>query len=95
MKLAITIEYNDGNSATYIAAPPEWVKWEKSTGNNISQAQEKIGISDLVFLAYHAMKREAAGKPIKPIEIWTETIADVIVGENQDPKPTESEALQD
>jgi hypothetical protein len=95
MKLAITIEYNNGDSATYIAAPPEWVKWEKSTGNNISQAQDKIGISDLVFLAYHAMKREAAGKPIKPIEIWTETIADVIVGENQDPKATESEALQD
>ena len=95
MKLAITIEYNDGNFATYIAAPPEWVKWEKSTGNNISQAQEKIGISDLVFLAYHAMKRETAGKPIKPIEVWTETIADVVVGENQDPKATGSEALQD
>lgn len=95
MKLAITIEYNSGDSATYIAAPPEWVKWEKSTGNNISQAQDKIGISDLVFLAYHAMKREAAGKPVKPIEIWTETIADVIVGANEDPKAMESEALQD
>jgi len=69
MKLAITIEYNNGDSATYTAAPPEWVKWEKSTGNNISQAQDKIGISDLVFLAYHAMKREAAGKPVKPIEV--------------------------
>ena len=95
MKLAITIEYNSGDSATYIAAPPEWVKWEKSTGNNISQAQDKIGISDLVFLAYHAMKREAAGKPVKPIEIWTETIADVIVGANEDPKAMESEASQD
>jgi hypothetical protein len=41
------------------------------------------------------MKREAAGKPVKPIEVWTETIADVIVGENEDPKVTESEALQD
>jgi len=57
MKLPITIEYNDGVQATYVAAPPEWVKWEKHTGNTISQAQEKIGISDLVFLAYHAMKR--------------------------------------
>ena len=95
MKLAITIDYNSGDSATYIAAPPEWVKWEKSTGNNISQAQDKIGISDLVFLAYHAMKREAAGKPVKPIEIWTETIADVIVGANEDPKAMESEASQD
>jgi hypothetical protein len=92
MKLAITIEYMAGNTETYTAQPPEWVKWEKSTGNNISQAQDKIGISDLVFLAYHAMKREAAGKPVKPIEVWTETIADVIVGANEDPKVTESEA---
>jgi hypothetical protein len=91
MKLPITIEYNNGESATYMAQPPEWVKWEKSTGNTISQAQEKIGISDLVFLAYHAMKREAAGKPVKTIEIWTETIAEVVVGE-ANPKVTESEA---
>jgi hypothetical protein len=92
MKLPITIEYNDGVQATYVAAPPEWVKWEKHTGNTIGQAQEKIGISDLVFLAYHAMKREAAGKPIKPIDIWTETIAEVLVGE-ANPKDTQSEAV--
>jgi hypothetical protein len=91
MKLPITIEYNNGETATYVAAPPEWVKWEKSTGNTISQAQNKIGISDLVFLAYHAMKREAAGKPVKPIEIWTETISEVTVGEAS-PKVTQSEA---
>jgi len=91
MKLPITVEFNSGESATYVAAPPEWVKWEKQTGHTISQAQEKIGISDLVFLAYHAMKREAAGKPVKPIEAWTETISDVVVGE-ADPKVTKSEA---
>jgi hypothetical protein len=91
MKLPITIEYNDGAQATYTAAPPEWVKWEKHTGHTISQAQEKIGISDLVFLAYHAMKRESAGKPVKPIEAWTETIAEVLVGESN-PKATQLEA---
>ena len=91
MKLPITVEFNSGESATYVAAPPEWVKWEKQTGHTISQAQEKIGISDLVFLAYHAMKREAAGKPVKPIEAWTETISDGVVGE-ADPKVTKSEA---
>ena len=51
MKLPITIEYNSGEQATYIAQPPEWAKWEKQTGNTISQAQDKIGISDLMFLA--------------------------------------------
>jgi hypothetical protein len=91
MKLPITIEYNDGVQATYVAAPPEWVKWEQKHGNTISQAQANIGISDLVFLAYHAMKREAGGKPIKPIEAWTETIAEVIVGD-ENPKATQSEA---
>jgi hypothetical protein len=91
MKLPITIEYQDGVQATYVAAPPEWVKWEKNTGKTISQAQSNIGISDLVFLAYYAMKREAGGKPVKPIEVWTETIAEVIVGD-EDPKATQSEA---
>jgi hypothetical protein len=91
MKLPITIEYTNGEQATYVAAPPEWVKWEKQTGNTIAQAQEKIGISDLIFLAYHAMKREAAGKPIKPIEIWTETVSEILVGDAS-PKVIPSEA---
>jgi hypothetical protein len=91
MKLPITIEFNSGDVATYVAAPPEWIKWEKSTGNIISQAQDKIGISDLVFLAYHAMKRESAGKPVKPFEVWCDTVANVTVGETN-PKATQSEA---
>jgi len=91
MKLPITIEYNSGETVTYVAGTPEWVKWEKSTGNIISQAQEKIGLSDLIFLAYHAMKREAAGKPVKPIDIWTETVSNVEVGDAS-PKAIPSEA---
>lgn len=91
MKLPITIEYNSGDTATYVAAPPEWVKWEKSTGYIISQAQDKIGIADLLFLAYHAMKREAAGKPVKPFDVWTETVAGVEVGDAS-PKATQPEA---
>ncbi len=43
----------------------KWAKWEKQTGNIIGQASEKLGIWDLMFLAYHAHKREVAGsKPI-------------------------------
>lgn len=90
MKLAIQIEYTTGDVATYVAAPPEWAKWEKSTGAKISQAQEKIGVSDLMFLAYHAMKREAAGKQIKPYEAWCETVADIVVGD-ESPKVTNAD----
>ena len=91
MKLPITIEYSSGEQATYVAQPPEWAKWEKQTGNTIAQAQEKMGISDLMFLAYHAHKREAAGKPVKAYDVWMETVTDVIVGD-ADPKATQQEA---
>jgi hypothetical protein len=91
MKLAIQIEYTNGEIATYTAQPPEWAKWEQKTGNTIQQAQDKVGISDLMFLAFNAMKREAGGKPVKPYEAWSETIADISVGES-DPKATSAEA---
>lgn len=91
MKLAITIEYQGGSSETYVANPPEWAKWEQKTGFTIQQVAEKVGISDLMFLAYHAMKREAGGKPVKPFEAWMETVVDVKTGDN-DPKATGAEA---
>lgn len=91
MKLPITIEYTDGKSETYVAQPPEWRKWEKDSGFTIQQAQEKVGISDLMFLAYHAMKRESAGSPVKPFDVWCETVSDVTTGDN-DPKVTSAEA---
>jgi len=91
MKLPITIEYSSGEQATYIAQPPEWARWEKQTGNTIGQAQDKMGISDLMFLAYYAHKRESGGKPVKPYDAWVETITDVVVGD-ANPKATQQEA---
>ena len=91
MKLPITIEYSSGEQATYTAQPPEWAKWEKKTGHTIGQAKEKLGMWDLMFLAYNAHKRENAGKPTKPFEAWMETVSDVIVGD-ANPKATQQEA---
>ena len=91
MRIVINIEYSSGESATYLAQPPEFVKWEQKTGFTIQQIQEKLGLSDLLFLAYHAMKRELAGKPVKPFEIWVETVTDVTTGDDN-PKVTSAEA---
>jgi hypothetical protein len=91
MKLAITIEYQGGTSETYTAQPPEFAKWETKTGFIISQMQDKVGIGDLMFLAYHAMKRENGGKPVKSFEIWSETVAEIKVGDEEIPKATPPE----
>jgi len=91
MKLQITIKYNAGDEATYVAQPPEWAKWEKATTKTITQDAEKLGMWDLLFLAYNAMKREAAGKPVKPFDVWMETVSDIEVGDS-DPKAISPEA---
>jgi len=46
---------------------------------------------DIMFLAYNAMKRESAGKPVKAFDVWMETVADIDVS-NQDPKAITLEA---
>lgn len=88
MKSQITISYNSGDQATYTAQPPEYAKWEKATGKSLSELN---GMWDILFLAYNAMKREAAGKPVKSFEIWMDTVSDVDV-ENLDPKVSKAEA---
>jgi len=91
MKLPITITYTSGSIETYTAQPPEWAKWERETGNKITHAEGNIGIWDLMFLAYHAYKRQAAGLPVKPFDVWSLTVEDVAAGES-DPKVTQPEA---
>jgi hypothetical protein len=91
MKLAITIEYTSGDTGIYVAHPAEWAKWENKSGFTIGQAQDKMGVSDLLFLAYHAMKRESAGKAVKPYDVWCETVSDIIVGDSN-PKAIQPEA---
>ena len=85
MKSQITIEYNSGDKVVYTAQAPEYAKWEKETGKSVRHWQEVGGIWDILFLAYHAMKRESAGKPVKSFDIWMETVVDIDV-ESGDPK---------
>ena len=92
MKLPIIIEFNSGETETYMAQPPEFAKWEKATSKTISQAQDSIGMWDLMFLAYNSMKRQSGGKPIKGVEVWMETVSDVTVGDIDSPKAINTEA---
>ena len=89
MKLGINITYHSGESELATILPPEWIKWETKTSRKITDvSNDHLGISDLAFLAYSALKREKAGQPIKPFEAWVETIADLDVVNTPSPKVT-------
>jgi hypothetical protein len=84
----ITIKYIDGSEETFMVRPPDYARWEMATKKVISQFG---GMYDILFVAHNAMKREAGGKPTKPLEIWMESVLDIEVGA-EDPKVTPGEA---
>jgi hypothetical protein len=88
MKKSIIVKFNDGTESTYIAYPPDYTKWELHTKKSISNFE---GMHDILWVAHSAMKREAAGKPVKPFEAWIESIVDVDV-EKDIPKVMSEEA---
>jgi hypothetical protein len=88
MQQQITIKYNDGSEDTYLVKPPDYAKWEMTTKKVISNFG---GMWDILFVTHSAMKREAGGKSIKPLETWMESVADVEVG-GDDPKVIQEEA---
>jgi len=88
MQQQITIKYNDGTESTYMVRPPDYARWEMATKKVISQFG---GMYDILYVAHSAMKRDTGSKPVKPLEVWMETVADVEVGEG-DPKVIQEEA---
>jgi hypothetical protein len=88
MQQNITIKYNDGTETIYQVRPPDYAKWELTTKKVISQFG---GMWDILFIAHSAMKRDAGGKQVKPLDVWMESIADVEVGD-ENPKVIQGEA---
>ena len=88
MQQQITIKYIDGTETTYMVRPPDYARWEMATKKVISQFG---GMWDILYVAHSAMKREAAGKPTKTLDIWMESVEDVEVG-GEDPKVIQEEA---
>jgi hypothetical protein len=46
---------------------------------------------DILYVAHSAMKRDAGGKPVKPLDVWMESVTDVEVGD-ESPKVIQEEA---
>jgi hypothetical protein len=79
MKKSISVEFNTGETCTFVAYPPDFAKWEMTTKKSIS---EFAGMWDILFVAHSAYKREAGGKPTKSLDIWMESIVNIEVGDD-------------
>lgn len=88
MQQSVKIEYIDGSEETFTVRPPDYARWEMATKKVISQFG---GMWDILFVAHSAMKREAAGKPTKSLDIWMESISDMELGDDS-PKVIQGEA---
>ena len=97
IKLNIKVTYQTGEVANYLAALPEWSKWERKTGKSVYAIKgiEDFQQADFLFLAHSAYIRQAAGKPTKSYDIWELGVEAVEVGDYDDPKATPPEALSE
>lgn len=97
IKLDLEVTYTSGETATYVAALPEWSKWERKFNKSIYglKSLESFQLSDFLFLAHSAYVREAAGKPTKSYDIWELSVDGITVKDHELPKVTKSELLNE
>jgi hypothetical protein len=87
MQQQITITYTGGEEVTYQVYPPDYAKWERSTGKSLPDFN---GMYDLLFVTHSAYKREAGGKPTKTLDVWMESVINLEVG-SDNPKAINEE----
>jgi hypothetical protein len=78
MKLQLNITYNNNEQVPVIVQASDWRRWEIETKQKMTNAD--LGMSDLLLLAYTSVKRTSE-KPVKPLDAWCDTVADLEVVE--------------
>jgi hypothetical protein len=91
MKLKLNITFNDNTSHEIMVQAGDMRRWELETKQKITTAE--MGMSDLLLLAYTSLKRTSE-KPLKPLDVWCDTVADIEVEVTQ-ANPTNAVASQD
>lgn len=76
MKLQLNITYNNNEQVLAVIQASDWRRWEIDTKQKMTSAE--LGMSDLLFLAYHSIKR-ISDKPVKPLDAWCDGVADIEV----------------
>jgi hypothetical protein len=91
MKLKLNITFSDNTEQEVLVQAGDMRRWEIETKQKITSAE--LGMTDLILLGYLALKR-VSDKPLKPIDVWADQVADVQV-EVKEANPTNAVASAD
>jgi hypothetical protein len=91
MKLQLNITYNNDEQVPVTVQASDWRRWEIETKQKMTSVD--LGMSDLMLLAYNSVKRTSE-KPVKPLDAWCDTVADIEVVETSG-NPTNAVASGD
>lgn len=92
MRAGIKITFQDNTSAEVVALVPDFVAWERHSKRKTSDLSNGIGVEDLAFLGWSALKRS---EPQAAFEKWIETVAEIEMGSTEPPKATRRDQSAD
>lgn len=85
MKLELKITTTDNQVFEVVCGVADFIAWERQSKLKTSDLANGIGVEDMAYLAYSAIKR--SGEKVKPFDGWINEI-DEIEAIETDPKAT-------
>lgn len=92
IKFKLKITYESGMEQEVTAKLPDFANWEKETGKKAKDISEVLGLWDMLFLAYSAVKRENGEKPMRNFDNWSSSVVQVRSVPDDLPKVSNPEA---
>lgn len=84
MQIKLNIKTTNGEEMDVTAIVPDFVAWERYSKRKTSDLATGVGIEDMAYLAYAAIKR--SGENVKPFDGWVQNIATIEMQDDETPK---------
>tara|TARA_B110000503_G_scaffold140187_1_gene230414 strand:- start:3786 stop:4052 length:267 start_codon:yes stop_codon:yes gene_type:complete len=84
MKIALSVEFNDGVKADVDAVFADFVAFERTWSRSVARFETEIRLTDLAWLAWHSETRIRKTN-LKFDPDWVNTVANVEIREDAEP----------
>lgn len=88
MKIRLEVKHVDGSGTVANASVPDFIAFERKYDKPVASFANDARIEYMCFLAWHASKRQ--GQTEVDFDPWLETVAELVVAEEDDIVPLES-----